>query len=116
MTSTPKAQPIPDRYRRVTPSLIVDGAGKALEFYADFVVQLRTHDELVDPDAPPIMLDDVLDGLPLGAGTKVEAVRKIAQLGRSDRDSVTVKIHNQNGRIQQERTYPRSADPRSRKS
>jgi PhnB protein len=26
--------PIPDSYRRVTPSLIVQGAGKALEFYA----------------------------------------------------------------------------------
>ena len=50
-----------------------------------------------------------------GADTKVEAVRKTAQLARSDRDSVTVKIHNQNGRIQEERTYPRSADPRSRK-
>jgi PhnB protein len=29
------AQPIPDTYRRVTPCLVVDGAAKALEFYAD---------------------------------------------------------------------------------
>ena len=34
MASTPKPQPIPDRYRRVTPALVVDGAAKALEFYA----------------------------------------------------------------------------------
>src|SRR5918996_2801137 len=35
MASTTKAQPIPDRYRRVTPSLVVDGAAKALAFYAE---------------------------------------------------------------------------------
>ena len=31
-TSTP--DPIPSNYRRVTPALVVDGAAKALEFYA----------------------------------------------------------------------------------
>ena len=35
MASTPETQPIPDRYRRVTPALVVDGAAKALEFYAE---------------------------------------------------------------------------------
>jgi PhnB protein len=35
MASTPKPQPIPDRYRRVTPALVVEGAAKALEFYAE---------------------------------------------------------------------------------
>src|SRR5262249_58609437 len=35
MTSTPKPKPIPDRYRRVTPCLIVRDGGKALEFYAE---------------------------------------------------------------------------------
>ena len=35
MTSTPKPVPIPENYRRVTPSLIVQGAAKALEFYAE---------------------------------------------------------------------------------
>jgi PhnB protein len=35
MASTPEPQPIPDRYRRVTPALVVDGATKALEFYAE---------------------------------------------------------------------------------
>jgi len=34
MASTPTPNPIPDRYRRVTPALIVDGAAKALDFYA----------------------------------------------------------------------------------
>jgi PhnB protein len=34
MSQTAKPKPIPDRYRRVTPALVVDGAGKALEFYA----------------------------------------------------------------------------------
>lgn len=35
MTSTANANPIPDRYRRVTPALVVNGAVKALEFYAE---------------------------------------------------------------------------------
>ncbi|WP_129665596.1 VOC family protein [Phytoactinopolyspora endophytica] len=35
MTSTAKPSPIPDTYRRVTPCLVVRGAAKALEFYAD---------------------------------------------------------------------------------
>ncbi|NED97733.1 VOC family protein [Phytoactinopolyspora alkaliphila] len=34
MTST-TPQPIPDTYRRITPCLVVRGAGKALEFYAE---------------------------------------------------------------------------------
>ena len=34
MTSAGKPDPIPARYRRVTPCLIVRGGGKALEFYA----------------------------------------------------------------------------------
>jgi PhnB protein len=33
--STNKPNPIPDSYRRVTPSLVVRGAAKALEFYAE---------------------------------------------------------------------------------
>jgi PhnB protein len=35
MASTPKPQPIPDRYRRVTPVLVAENAAKALEFYAE---------------------------------------------------------------------------------
>ncbi len=34
MTATKRPDPIPDSYRRVTPCLIVQGAVKALEFYA----------------------------------------------------------------------------------
>jgi PhnB protein len=33
--STTKPDPIPDTYRRVTPSLVVNGGVKALEFYAE---------------------------------------------------------------------------------
>jgi PhnB protein len=35
MTSTPAPQPIPDRYRRVTPFIVVDSAAKAIEFYTE---------------------------------------------------------------------------------
>jgi PhnB protein len=35
MTAAAKPNPIPDRYRRITPSLIVTGAARAIEFYAD---------------------------------------------------------------------------------
>jgi len=34
MTASAKPNPIPDSYRRVTPCLTVQGAAKALEFYA----------------------------------------------------------------------------------
>ena len=34
MTASPGPSPIPDSYRRVTPCLTVQGAAKALEFYA----------------------------------------------------------------------------------
>jgi len=35
MTEAAKPNPIPDSYRRVTPCLVVRGAAKALEFYAE---------------------------------------------------------------------------------
>ena len=35
MTSTGRPKPIPDRYRRVTPALVVRGGAQALEFYAE---------------------------------------------------------------------------------
>jgi len=35
MTAAAKPNPIPDNYRRVTPCLVVQGAAKALEFYAE---------------------------------------------------------------------------------
>lgn len=46
------------------------------------------------------------------ARTKAEAVRQTAEVARKASDPVTVKIHGEDGRIQEERTYPRSADPR----
>ena len=49
------------------------------------------------------------------ARTKEDAVRKTARVARADSQSVTVKIHKENGRIQEERTYPRKADPRGTK-
>ena len=47
------------------------------------------------------------------APTKTEAVSQTAQTARADSQAVTVKIHKVDGTIQEERTYPRSADPRS---
>ena len=35
MTAASKPNPIPDTYRRVTPCLVIQGAAKALDFYAD---------------------------------------------------------------------------------
>ncbi len=48
-----------------------------------------------------------------GADRKEDAVRNTAQKARAGTKPVTVKIHKENGRIQEERTYPRSADPSS---
>ena len=46
---------------------------------------------------------------------KAEALKRGALKAAVGKDGGSVKIHNQNGRIQQERTYPRGADPRSSK-
>lgn len=43
-------------------------------------------------------------------GTKQEAIRESAQ--RLADSGASLKIHLENGRIQEERTYPRSADPK----
>lgn len=43
--------------------------------------------------------------------TKVDAVRQTAAVARAAREPVSVRIHKENGRIQEERTYPSSADP-----
>jgi uncharacterized protein DUF2188 len=42
--------------------------------------------------------------------TKAEAVRKTIQMAKRQEAS-SVRIHGRNGRIQEERTYPRGADP-----
>jgi hypothetical protein len=49
------------------------------------------------------------------APRKVDAVRKTARAARGDSQPVTMKIHTERGRIQEERTYPRKADPRRSK-
>ena len=44
--------------------------------------------------------------------TKVLAVKRTARVAKASPSAVSVKIHKVNGRIQEERTYPRRADPR----
>lgn len=46
---------------------------------------------------------------------KDEAIRNAARVARAASDAVTVKIHKVKGGIQEERTYPRKADPRRSK-
>jgi hypothetical protein len=45
------------------------------------------------------------------ASTKAAAVKKVAAAAKRDSEPVSVRIHKLDGRIQEERTYPRSADP-----
>jgi hypothetical protein len=47
--------------------------------------------------------------------TKDVAVRRAAKKAKRDPRAVSVRIHGRDGRIQEERSYPRSADPRSSK-
>ena len=47
------------------------------------------------------------------AETKAEAIKDMRQYMKTHEGSV--KIHKENGRIQEERTYPGSKDPRSSK-
>ena len=49
------------------------------------------------------------------APTKAEAVKKTAAVAKKGPEPVSVRIHKADGKIQEERTYPRSADPRSSK-
>jgi hypothetical protein len=49
------------------------------------------------------------------APTKEAAVKKTAAVAKASPEAVTVKIHKTDGRIQEERTYPRSADPKKSK-
>jgi hypothetical protein len=49
------------------------------------------------------------------APTKAEAVKKVASAARGGSEPVSVRIHKADGKIQEERTYPRSADPRRSK-
>lgn len=49
------------------------------------------------------------------APRKEDAIKQTAAKARADAEPVSVKIHKENGRIQEERTYPRSADPKGSK-
>jgi uncharacterized protein DUF2188 len=49
------------------------------------------------------------------AATKQEVVRTTARSARNDPEDVSVRIHKLNGQVQEERTYPRRADPRRSK-
>ncbi len=49
------------------------------------------------------------------APRKADAVKQTAAKAKNAPEPVSVRIHNENGRIQEERTYPRSADPRKSK-
>jgi Uncharacterized protein conserved in bacteria (DUF2188) len=49
------------------------------------------------------------------APTKRAVVKRAASKARSSSRPTSVRIHGRDGRIQEERTYPRSADPPSNK-
>jgi hypothetical protein len=49
------------------------------------------------------------------APTKEEAVKRTAKAARAMPEAVSVKIHKVDNTIQEERTYPRKADPRKSK-
>ena len=49
------------------------------------------------------------------ADTKAETVRKVTAAAKKAPDPVSVRIHKTDGKIQEERTYPRAADPRRSK-
>ena len=49
------------------------------------------------------------------ARRKDDAVKKTARKAKANPEPVTVKIHKETGGIQEERTYPRKADPRKSK-
>jgi hypothetical protein len=49
------------------------------------------------------------------AKTKRASVKKTAAVARKAKKPTSVRIHKVNGRIQEERTYPRAADPKKSK-
>lgn len=46
---------------------------------------------------------------------KEKAIQQSAKLLKNQSDPSSLKIHKENGRIQEERTYPGSADPKKSK-
>ena len=49
------------------------------------------------------------------APRKTDTVKQTAARAKASKEPVSVRIHDRKGRIQEERTYPRSADPRKSK-
>ena len=47
------------------------------------------------------------------ASTKAEAIKRDAAAAKEGPEPVSVRIHDKDGKFQEERTCPRSADPRS---
>ena len=45
------------------------------------------------------------------ASNKVDAVKATAEVAKADPSVVSVRIHKQDGQLQEERTYPRRSDP-----
>jgi uncharacterized protein DUF2188 len=56
-----------------------------------------------------------LGGSVVQARTKVEAVRAVARMAKSGGEPVSVRIHRVDNSIEDERTYPRSSNPRRSK-
>src|SRR3954454_9770691 len=52
--------------------------------------------------------------LKVRARVKPEAVKKTARLAKRNSQAVSVRIHNRDGTIAEERTYPRREDPSSK--
>lgn len=61
------------------------------------------------------LVNDKTDRLIKSFDTKAEATRRGALKGAVGTDGGSVKIQLENARFQEERTYPRSADPKSSK-
>lgn len=56
------------------------------------------------------------DGTQVAKGaTKAAAVKATAKVAKAEPKGATVKVHKVDGKIGEERTYPRSADPKSSK-
>lgn len=74
-----KPKPIPDRYRRVTPALMVNGAARAIEFYAEvFGATGRMRFPGPDGDRDGFIIDPF--GHAWTIGSHVEDVAVVAQL------------------------------------
>jgi len=51
----------------------------------------------------------------VGGATKAEVVKAAAAKARSGREPTSVRIHKQDGKLQEERNYPRRADQHRRR-